>query len=265
MAQDGEEVRRTPTPATVTISKAQLEHLQKVASVGAVASSVAHEFNNILTAILNHAKLGMRGESAESKDRSFDKILTAARRAAKITTGVLALSRNRTARREPTDLATLVEEVLSVVQKDLEKHQVRVEKDFRATPPAPVVPSQIEQVLMNVLINARQAMPRGGTLRIGVRMNADTDMAEISIQDSGVGIAPDKINRIFDPFFSTKEGPDDSGQGGSGLGLSICREIIERHQGRIRVESTVGKGTAFTIKLPITTADETAVALAAAG
>lgn len=243
---------KQPMPVdAVPIAKDQLEQLQRIASVGAVASSVAHEFNNILTTILNHAKIGLRTEDAESKQRAFDKILASARRAARITTGILALSRNRGAKRESVDLATLVEDVLVVLEKDLSKHQIRLERDLRSIPPIDVVSAQIEQVLMNLIINARQAMPRGGTLRVGVRHNPETDMIEIWVRDSGTGINPEHLGRIFEPFFTTKTSPDPSGQGGSGLGLSICREIIERHQGRIRVESQIGRGTTFTVKLPV--------------
>ena len=113
-----------------------------------------------------------------------------------------------------------------------------------------MVPGQIEQILLNLIINARQAMPHGGRLRFEVRENAQTQMVEVLISDTGVGIAPDQLRLIFEPFYSTKE-PDEHGHGGSGLGLSVCRQIIEQHQGRIRVESIVGKGSTFIVKLPL--------------
>ena len=133
--------------------------------------------------------------------------------------------------------------------KDLSKHQVKVERRFHSRPKAPVVRGQIEQILLNLIINARQAMSRGGRLTIDLRDNATTDMAEIHICDTGVGIPADQLRLIFDPFFTTKD-PDEQGHGGNGLGLSVCRQIIEQHQGRIRVESVVGKGSRFTVKLP---------------
>lgn len=244
----GDRCERTET---VTVPKPQLEQLERLASLGAVASSVAHEFNNILTSILNHAKLGMRGTDAESMQQSFEKILKSSRRAAKITTGMLALSRNRTARMEPTDVVAIVEEVLAVVEKDLSVHKIKLERKFEATPRIRAVSWQIEQVLLNLIINARQAMPKGGTLTVGIHSNMQAGMAEISIRDTGEGIESKRLAKIFDPFFSTKQGPDASGQGGSGLGLSVCRDIIERHQGRIRVESLLRHGTTFTIKLPL--------------
>jgi signal transduction histidine kinase len=93
-------------------------------------------------------------------------------------------------------------------------------------------------------------MPNGGRLRIDVRENQQTQMVEIRITDTGVGIPMDQLRLIFEPFYTTKE-PDEHGHGGSGLGLSVCRQIIEQHQGRIRVESQVGKGSTFTVKLPV--------------
>jgi signal transduction histidine kinase len=124
-----------------------------------------------------------------------------------------------------------------------------VETKFHGRPQAPVIRGQIEQILLNLVINARQAMPRGGWLKIEVRDNPQTQMIEIRITDTGSGIAPDQLRLIFEPFYTTKE-PDEHGHGGTGLGLSVCRQIIEQHQGRIRVESLVGKGSTFTVKLP---------------
>jgi signal transduction histidine kinase len=234
----------------VPVPRVHLEQLQRIAGVGAVSSSIAHEFNNILTTIINAAKQGLQMPDADVKRMSFDRILSAARRASRITTGVLALSRNRGAKRELTPVVPLVEEVLAVLEKDLSKHRVRLERSYLCEPAASIVPAQIEQVVMNLIINARQAMPSGGFVRVTVGYNAANGFVEISVRDTGVGIGPDMLGKIFDPFFTTKEGPDDAGQGGSGLGLAICREIVERHHGRIRVESAVGRGTTFTIKLP---------------
>ena len=242
------------TSPTDDPSSASIEQLQRMASVGAVASSVAHEFNNILTTILNHAKLGLRSHNIEQAHKSLDRILQSAGRAARVTTGMLALSRNRSASRQRVNAVDLVEEVLAVVEKDLSSHQVRVERSYQDDCWVEVVPAQIEQVVMNLLINARQAMPKGGRLYLSVEHNLETNQVEIGIRDSGSGISPEQLNRIFEPFFSTKQGPDQTGKGGTGLGLSICREIIARHQGRIRVESLVGHGSTFLIKLPYTSA-----------
>jgi signal transduction histidine kinase len=234
----------------------QLLRAQRLSSVGTLASSVAHEFNNILTTIINYAKLGLKPDASEtSRTQALEKILKGSQRAATIISSMLGFARNQSTTREMTDLVSLIEEVLILTDKDLSKHQVHVEKRFQGRPKAPVVRGQIEQILINLIINARQAMPHGGRLIIEVRDNPVTQMAEIRISDTGIGIPPDQLRLIFEAFYTTKE-PDEDGHGGSGLGLSVCRQIIEQHHGRIRVESVVGKGSKFTVKLPLILTDE---------
>ncbi len=229
----------------------QLLQAQRLSSMGTLASSVAHEFNNILTTIINYAKLGLRSPGdVKACTEAFEKILKGSQRAATIVSSMLGFARNNSTQREMTDLSKLVEEVLILTEKDLSKHHVQIDKKFHGRPHAPVVPGQIEQILLNLIINARQAMPRGGGLRIELGENLKMQMAEIRISDSGVGIPPEQLRLIFEPFYSTKE-PDENGHGGNGLGLSVCRQIIEQHSGRIRVESIVGKGSTFTVKLPM--------------
>jgi signal transduction histidine kinase len=229
----------------------QLLQAQKLSSVGALASSVAHEFNNILTTIINYARLAQRPNQDEAtRAQALEKILKGSQRAATIISSMLGFARNTSTQRETTDIVTLVEEIIVLAEKDLSKHRIQVEKKYHGRPKAYVVPAQIEQVLLNLIINARQAMPRGGRLVIDVRENVRTQMVELSISDSGVGIPPERLRLIFEPFYTTKE-PDSNGHGGTGLGLSVCRQIIEQHHGRIRVESLVGKGSTFTVKLPM--------------
>jgi signal transduction histidine kinase len=229
----------------------QLLQAQRLSSMGALASSVAHEFNNILTTIINYAKLGMRPQSDErGRLESLEKILKGSQRAATIVNSMLGFARNTHSQRAVRDLSELVDEVLILADKDLKKHHIEVDKRFQERPKAPVVAGQIEQILLNLVINARQAMPRGGRLRVELRTNAKTNMAEISISDTGVGIPPERLRLIFDPFYTTKA-PDENGHGGTGLGLSVCRQIIEQHHGRIRVESRVGAGSTFIVKLPL--------------
>lgn len=228
----------------------QVMHAQKLSSVGALASSITHEFNNILTTTINYAKMGLRHKDAATREKAFNKILSAGQRASKITTGMLSYARNNSERQEPMDLVSIVEDVLVLVEKDLQMHRVRMQTDYYDHPTASINPSQIQQVLLNLIINARQAMEGGGQLVIAVRSNVASGMAEVSVKDTGGGIPTEKLRKIFDPFFSTKTA-DKQGQGGTGLGLSLCRDIIEAHKGRIRVESTVGTGTTFTLKFPL--------------
>ena len=233
----------------------QLLQAQKLSSVGAIASSVAHEFNNILTTIINYARLGLRNPQDEaSRTQALEKILKGSQRAATVIASMLGFARNGSNQRQDTDLAALIDELLILTEKDLSKHRIHVDKKYHGRPRAFVVPSQIEQVLLNLIINARQAMPRGGHLRLEVRENVEQALVEIKVGDTGHGIPPDRLRMIFEPFFTTNE-PDGDGHGGTGLGLSVCRQIIEQHQGRIRVESLVGKGSTFTLKLPIQPAE----------
>ena len=167
----------------------QLLQAQKLSSVGALASSVAHEFNNILTTIINYARLALRAdEGGPARTQAVEKILKGSQRAATIVNSMLGFARNSSTQRQRTDLAALAEEVLLLAEKDLSKHRIQVEKKFHGRPHACVVPAQVEQVLLNLIINARQAMPRGGRLRIEVRENPATQMAELSVSDTGVGI-----------------------------------------------------------------------------
>jgi signal transduction histidine kinase len=229
----------------------QLAQMQKLAAIGELASTTTHEFNNILMTVLNYARLGMRHKDEPTRDKAFDKINQAAQRAAKITSTVLAVARNRSGGFEPTDLRKLLDDTLVLLEREMQKYRIAVELNLAAVPEVRAIGNQIQQVLVNLLINARQAMPSGGRLLISLGHDAASDLVELTVRDTGSGIPADKLPRIFDSFYTTKSGPDESGRGGTGLGLSACRQIIEAHQGRIRVESTPGKGTAFTIRLPV--------------
>lgn len=228
----------------------QLLHAQKLGSVGELASSITHEFNNILTTIINYAKLGLRHQDKANRDKAFDKILSAGQRAAKITTGLLSYTRAKDTRREANSLAKLVQDMLVLVEKDMHVHRIRLDLHVDGDPYAEVNPGEIQQVLLNLLVNARQAMQPGGTLTVRVSEKPDEQWAEISIQDTGAGIPAEKLPHIFTRFFTTKA-TDQHGQGGTGLGLALCKNIMDTHQGRIRVESAVGRGTKFTLKFPL--------------
>jgi len=231
----------------------QLAHAQRLTALGELISTATHEFNNVLMTIINYANLGLRHRDAETRNKAFEKISAAAVRASRITKGVLGMAKNRSAGQEPTSLAALVEDTLLLLERELNKYRIAVDKHLHPVPEAYVNGNQIQQVLVNLLINARQAMHGGGRLTIKLWHDPETDMVHLMFRDNGCGIPPEVLPRIFDSFVTTKTGPDASGKGGTGLGLSMCRNIIEAHHGRIRVESTVGKGTAFTLMLPTAT------------
>ncbi|MFT3881873.1 MAG: ATP-binding protein [Gemmatales bacterium] len=240
--------------AETDLLRQQLLQAQKMSSVGTLASSVTHEFNNVLTTIINYAKLGLKADSEADRKAALEKVLKAGQRAANITSSMLGFARKNSTRRETTDIVFLVDEVLTLCEKDLRQHRITVEKHFQGRPKAAVVPGQIEQIFLNLVINARQAMSNGGVLRVDVFVNPTSNMVEVKFADNGCGIPAEKLRLVFEPFYTTKR-PDEGGSGGTGLGLSVCRQIIEQHHGRIRVESLPGKGTIFTVKLP-TEADD---------
>ncbi len=235
----------------VDVLKKQLAQAQKLTALGELLGTTTHEFNNILMTILNYAKMGLRHRDDATRDKALQKILAASQRASKITNTVLGVARNRAKGFESTDLASLVDDSLMLLEREMNKYRIMVEKRIDAVPPVHADGNQIQQVLLNMLINARQAMRDGGTILIKLAHDADRKTVDLMVRDSGKGIPQDQLKSIFDPYFTTKDGPDESGRGGTGLGLSACRDIIEAHRGRIRVESTVGTGTAFTIKLPV--------------
>lgn len=223
-----------------------------MATLGELTSTTTHEFNNLLMTILNYAKLGMRHQDAQSRDKAFQRIYEAANRASKVTSSVLAMARNRSGQLEPTCLKSLIEDTLLLLEREFRKYRVQLECSLDDTPAVMATGNELQRVLVNLLVNARQATPEGGQVKLSLKTSADGQEVILTIRDTGKGIPPEILPKIFDPFFTTKSGPDSSGKGGTGVGLSSCKSIIDAHSGRIRVESTVGKGTAFLIRLPTT-------------
>lgn len=270
-------VTATTPPNELQSLKAQVRHLQSLATLGELTGTATHEFNNVLMTVINYAKLGLRNQDAASRDKALTKILEASERAAKITNTILAQARNRSDAKEPTDLVALVRDTLILMQREMQKYRISVELDLaEGLPMISASGNQIQRLLLNLMTNARQAMGEGGTLLVRVAPvapdHAASDRAasdhaasdhtasnqntpehvELTIRDTGPGIPEDVLPRIFEPFFSTKAGPDESGKGGTGLGLASCKDIIDEHGGRVRVQSSLGRGTAFLIRLPVT-------------
>jgi signal transduction histidine kinase len=244
------EVARLRHSAEVASLRRQLLEAQKAATLGELLGTTTHEFNNALTTVLNYAKLGLRHRDQPTRDKALERILSAGTRAAKITASVLGMARGGSARMEPVNLELLVEDVLVLLEREMTKYRVQVEREFAPVPKVSANPGQLQQVLLNLLVNGRQAMPQGGRLIIRLAHDALLGAVDLMVRDTGCGMTPDVMRRMFEPHFSTKAGPDETGKGGSGLGLTACREIVEAHKGRIRVESAPGKGTAITIRLP---------------
>lgn len=233
------------------ILKQQLVEAQRMAALGELVGTTTHEFNNVLMTILNYSKLGLRNKDEATRDKALKKILAAANRAEKITNSVLGLARNRKQEFAPTDLASIIQESLVLLEREMMKYKVAVRCEFADAPPVRAIGNQIQQVLLNLMTNARQAMPNGGQLLLRITHDAAEGAVEFTVRDTGSGIPREQLPKIFDRFYSTKSGPDETGKGGTGVGLSACKDIVDAHQGRLKVESTVGQGTAFTVRLPV--------------
>lgn len=230
----------------------EVEQLRRMATLGELTSTTTHEFNNLLMTILNYAKLGLRHKDDATRDKAFQRVFDAANRASKITGSVLSMARNRSNTFEPTCLKRIAEDTLLLLEREFRKFRVGLETDLQDVPAVMAMGNELQRVLVNLLVNARQATPEGGYVRVSLTEDAQTQEVVLTVRDTGSGIAPEVLPKIFEPFFSTKSGPDSTGKGGTGVGLSSCKETIDAHRGRIRVESSVGKGTAFIIRLPAT-------------
>jgi signal transduction histidine kinase len=226
----------------------RLIQLERLAAVGELTSITTHEFNNLLMTIINYAKLGLRHKDEASRDKALSRILDAANRGAKITSTVLGLSRAGSNAMEPVDLVALVEDTLVLLERELIKYRIDIERELQPCPKIAGATGQLQRLLLNLITNARQAIGERGTIRI--RVAEDRGSVVLTVRDSGCGIPLENLPKLFQRFFTTKSGPDASGKGGTGLGLSVCKEIVDEHRGRIRVDSTPGKGTAFIIRFP---------------
>jgi signal transduction histidine kinase len=250
------ETVRTDQDRWIADLEQRLVQCERLAAVGELTSTTTHEFNNILMTILNYAKLGLRHKDEATREKALTRILDAANRGAKITSLVLGLSRTGSGNFDPIDLVAIVEDSLVLLEKELQKYRIHVEKEVSSVPVIQGSAGALQRLLLNLITNARQAIKENGTIRIIVKHEPKTGSVVLTVRDNGSGIPKEVLPKIFDRFFTTKSGPDASGKGGTGLGLSACKQIIDDHRGRIRVESTVGKGTAFTIRFPVASASQ---------
>jgi two-component system NtrC family sensor kinase len=224
----------------------QLQISEKMASIGLLAAGVAHEVNTPLTGISSFTQMLLEGsEPDDPRTKLLEKIERQTFRAAKIVNGLLNLARPAQTDRSPIDLHAVINDVLSLLEHQFRTANLQVRKDLAQTPLVVLaIEHKLQQVFLNLFLNARDAMPRGGWLSITTRLEGDRAMVEVG--DTGAGIQSENLSRIYDPFFTTKP----IGQG-TGLGLSITYGIVREHDGVITCESTEGKGTVFRLTLPL--------------
>ena len=227
---------------------------EKLRAVGELASGVAHDFNNLLTAILGSTELLLREESDPRRAGELQVIRRAAEDGAETVRRILEYARARTDRQPVrVDLRQIVSEAVELTRgrwRDSVQARgisIEVRPELAPVPAVSGVPAEFRELLMNLILNAVDAMPQGGTLRLATRVLGEGDgpgQVEVVVADSGVGMAQEVLDRIFDPFFTTKE------SSGSGLGLAMAYAIVQRHQGEIQVRSAPGDGSAFTLRFP---------------
>lgn len=229
-------------------TQAQLSHSEKLASVGRLAAGVAHEINNPLTGVLTFSKLLLEDDAIPSEAREDLKVIVdETTRCREIVKNLLDFARETTPEISLVNINGVIEKVLEIVRYQSLFQNITIKEQFNPELPAiPIDPNQIQQVIMNLVLNAAEAMPDSGTLTISTNYGADRHFIKISVKDTGTGIAKEDIERIFDPFFTTKEHDK-----GTGLGLSVSYGIVQKHKGNITVTSQVGRGSTFEVNLPV--------------
>lgn len=237
--------------------QAQLIHSEKMASLGQLAAGIAHEINNPLGGIVVYSHLLLEELPLDSPCRSkVEKIVKESIRCKEIVKGLLDFARQTESKIELTDLNKLLEETLALFEKQVLFQNIKIRKYLsNRIPKINVDKSQLQQAFTNIILNAASAMEGVGNLDISTKLTllensltglTDKKLVEIEFTDTGCGIPSENLKRIFDPFFTTKP----AGQG-TGLGLAITYGIVKKHNGSIDVKSEVGKGSIFTIKLPV--------------
>jgi C4-dicarboxylate-specific signal transduction histidine kinase len=233
-------------------SQAQLAHITRVTTLGELAASIAHEVNQPLAAVTTNAEAGLRWLNRPVPDldevrSATERIMSEAHRASEVIRRIRALSRKTNPQHLQVDLRQVLQESVELVRREVQRHRVTLELRVDDLPLyANGDRIQLQQVIINLLINAMQAMSgmQGKSRKLTVRLSVSpTGGAQLGVQDNGPGVAAQNLPSLFNPFFTTK--PE-----GMGMGLSICRSIIEAHGGRIWVESELGQGALLSFSLP---------------
>ena len=232
----------------------ELFHSEKMAAIGKLASGIAHEFNNLIGIMRGFAELALSQPEPDLKIKALEVVINTSDRAGRIIKNLLNFSLRREPKKSTTDVVQTIERALALVSRDFEKGGIEVVREYSRVQHTVADEDQLEQVFLNIIINALHSMPNGGTLTLQVK-KLDNSLS-ISFSDTGCGIKKEHLGKIFEPFFTTKGAIGGSEMPGTGLGLSIADGIIRNHGGKIEVESTVDVGTAFTVILPLLVEEE---------
>jgi len=233
--------------------EAQLTQADKLSSIGLLAAGVAHEINTPLAVISSYAQMLSKQLKGDARlVPVLDKITQQSFRAAEIANGLLNFSRTSTTEFRNTDLNQVIRDTLSLLDHQFKTAQIVVDLDLAEELPAiHGNAGKLQQVFLNLLLNAKEAMQGGGRLRVATLANWQENCIAALVNDSGSGIAPEHLKRIYDPFFTTKTMPKPGDRRGTGLGLSVSYGIIQEHAGKIHVESAIGAGTTFHLEFPL--------------
>ena len=228
-------------------AREQLMRNERLASVGKMAAGAAHEINNPLAVISGRAQMMLRDEKDEKKAKALKLMVEQTRRASKILTDLMGFARPAMPKTEPTNVNFVIHHVLSMVENQLRQKNIECQREFaQGLPKISADKHQLEQVFLNIVLNAEHAMSEGGTLTVSTSLSPAKDLILITLSDTGNGIPKEDLQHVFEPFFTTKEEGE-----GTGLGLAMSYGIVTSHGGTIDVESTVGEGTSFTVELPV--------------
>ena len=228
----------------------QVEQLQRLAALGTMSAMLAHEFNNLLTPIISYSQYALQSKDPGLMKTAVEKTYQNAQRLATLCSRVLGMAADDEMGPADTPIRSLVMETVACLGRDLGKDDITLNVDLPEELKVRVRPSGLQQVLFNLIVNARQAMlDRPGSLTI-VGRDAPNGRVTITIADTGRGIKAEHLDRVFEPFFTTKQHENRPDRRGIGLGLHICRQLIEEQGGEIAVQSKVGVGTTFTLTLP---------------
>jgi signal transduction histidine kinase len=229
----------------------ELVRSSKLAALGTFSAGIAHEFNNLLAAILGYVQLGITTTDVDEKNDVLEHAARACMRGRSITTSLLTFARRGSVQRELHVLNAIVEDTLALVERDMVKHNIRIQRNIAPTPSIYCDPGQLTQVILNLLTNARDSMldMDGGVITVDLAQRGQ--QLELAVRDTGCGIPADMLDQVFQPFVTTKGAMGGSKTPGTGLGLSISYGIIEGHGGTIAIDSTVGAGTNVVLRLPM--------------